>query len=241
MSESTSAESSPLGGFFVRQWNVYERMVRANLLCHVELFAALREELLGISPNFSILDLGCGDASSLAKALTGIRVSKCVAIDVAGGPLLLAARDNLRFKGIPAEVKQGDILEHVSAPPKRGFDAVTVAYALHHLLTADKERFFKGVAQWVKPGGSLWLIDEIMPSEMVREGWLAKMLEHLHQAGGGIYSPEEWATIDAHVQACDFPETAAGYQRMASEAGFASGQIRLITGSGLLGMMRFTR
>jgi acetyl/propionyl-CoA carboxylase alpha subunit len=60
----------------------------------------------------------------------------------------------------------------------------------------------------------------------------------------GVRTVAVYADADAqaaHVQACDFPETAAGYQRMASEAGFASGQIRLITGSGLLGMMRFTR
>jgi ubiquinone/menaquinone biosynthesis C-methylase UbiE len=241
MSEGSPLKADTVRQFFVSQWSVYERMVKGNLLCHQELFNALRDDLLGLPTHFSLLDLASGDAGSLAKALAGMRVSRCVAVDLAGGPVLLAARDNLRFRGIPAEVKQAEFLEFVSTPPKRAFDVVTLSYSLHHLATADKERFFQGVARWVKPGGGLWLIDELLPAGMGRAEWLPLMLERLHRVGAEIYSPEEWAEVDGHITTSDFPESAETYGRMAREAGFANAATRLLVGDGLLGMMRFTR
>ncbi len=241
MSEKKPEGVAQLGQFFTSQWCVYDRLVKANLLFHRELFEALREDLSRVTPNFSLLDLGCGDAASLAKALSGMRVSRCVAVDLAGGPILLAARDNLRFRGIPAEVKQANILDFVGIQPKRKFDAVTLAYCLHHFHTADKARFFQGVAQWVKPGGALWLLDEVIPEGSTREVWLQRELELLHRLGAETLTPSEWAEVDLHITTCDFPETLQGYEGMAKEAGFQSAEMRLGVGDGLAAMIRFTR
>lgn len=241
MSEKKPGEPVQVGQFFTSQWSVYDRLVKANLLFHQELFGALREDLLRITPNFSLLDLGCGDAGCLAKSLAGMRVSRCVAVDLAGGPILLAARDNLRFRGIPAEVKQGDILEFVEVPPKRKFDAVTLAYCLHHFPAADKARFFQKVAQWVKPGGALWILDEVIPNGLSREEWLRRELDLLHRLGAEALTPEEWVEVDQHIITGDFPETAEGYGEMARAAGFQTVETRLTVADGLAAMMRFTR
>ena len=241
MFEQKPGEPGQVGQFFASQWGVYDRLVRANLLFHKELFEALREDLLKVTPNFSLLDLGCGDAGCLAKALAGMRVSRCVAVDLAGGPVLLAARDNLRFRGIPAEVKQGNALEFVEVAPKRKFDAVIMAYCLHHFPTADKARFFKGVANWVKPGGALWLLDEVIPGGASREDWLRLELQLIHRLGAETLTSEEWAGVDQHITTSDFPETVEAYGEMAREAGFQSVETRLTVADGLAAMLRFTR
>lgn len=239
MPEPTPVEAEQVGRFFASQWSVYERLVRANLLCHQELFGALREDLLSLPPGFSLLDLASGDAGSLAKALAGMRVSRCLAVDLAGGPVLLAARDNLRFRGIPAEVKQAEFLDFVSTPPKRVFDVVTLSYSLHHLSSSDKGRFFQGLAHWLKPGGDFWLLDEIIPADIDRKEWLRRQLERMHQLGGSVLSPQEWSGVDEHIATCDIPERVEDYEKMALDAGFASMEVRLLVADGLAGMMRF--
>ena len=45
MVERSAQPPEEIGQFFSRQWTVYERMVRFNLLRHKEMFACLREDL----------------------------------------------------------------------------------------------------------------------------------------------------------------------------------------------------
>lgn len=241
MVERSAQPPEEIGQFFSSQWTVYERMVRFNLLRHKEMFACLREDLQSLKPGFSLLDLASGDAGSLAVALQGLRVSRCVAVDLAGGPVLLAARDNLRFRGIPAEVKALDFLRFVQSGCKQPFDAVTIAYSLHHLDHGDKQHFFQGVAQWIKPGGSLWVIDGLVPPGETPELWVAKVISHLHLQGETVYNAAEWQTVENHIGTCDHPEEATALHEMAKAAGFQSMTTRLLLEGGLLGMLRFQK
>jgi class 3 adenylate cyclase len=63
---------------FVNAWDLYKRVVDADLMFHREIGEELRQvlrEKFGGRP-FSILDLGCGDAANLAPRLEGLTVTR---------------------------------------------------------------------------------------------------------------------------------------------------------------------
>jgi len=69
---------------FFDVWHTYRKVVAANYMHHMEIRAQLERVLLAqfASRPFSFLDLGCGDAATLAPLLASMAVQRYKGVDL---------------------------------------------------------------------------------------------------------------------------------------------------------------
>jgi SAM-dependent methyltransferase len=163
----------------------------------------LGEEILGWlapKPDERILDLGCGDGALTQRIVEA--GASVVGVD-ASAELLRAARE----RGLDAREMDGHALTF-----SREFDAVFSNAALHWMTKPEK--VLRGVAAALKPGGRF-------VAEFGGHGNVAAIVTALRsaaQASGG----------DAALAHPWFFPTAAEYEALLTEAGFACRRIELI-------------
>ncbi|PNE10575.1 MAG: methyltransferase type 12, partial [Beijerinckiaceae bacterium] len=89
---------------FFDVWHTYRKVVAANYMHHKEIKAQLERVLLAqfASRPFSFLDLGCGDAATLAPLLASMAVQRYKGVDLSETALALAA-ENLKALSCPVE------------------------------------------------------------------------------------------------------------------------------------------
>ena len=207
---------------FFDAWTIYEEVLDRNYMFHDEIYGSVERFLAsryGTRP-FTILDLGCGSARHLAQALEGLSVQAYTGYDLSA-EALHQARNNLRNLDCPIELCKGELLAGLGASDEP-FDLIFCSFALHHLSSADKARFFKTAYRRLTARGTLLVIDttreedETLPVYLDRYcGWL--------RAEWNALSAEAVDAICDHIRNNDFPETPSGLQTMAEGAGFARG------------------
>ena len=220
MSEQTAAE-------FFDAWETYRKVVAGNHMFHreigIEARAALRERF-GDSP-FSLLDLGCGDAATLAPLLEGFALESYRGVDLSRTALALAAR-NLAALPCPVELAEDDLMSALAAAAP--CDAIYSGFAVHHLTTAEKAEFFKLAARKLSPGGLLLLVDVVREEDESIAVYHASYCDWLRRSWTGL-EPAEREQVCAHLTENDAPEPwsvlctqaeAAGLAPLADEAGY---------------------
>ena len=93
---------------------------------------------------FSLLDLACGDASGIVKALKGTRVASYRGIDLSGPALDIATHEPARSSLARAELVEADFvtaMRNLRSPA----DIVWISLSLHHLTTPDKRTLMREV------------------------------------------------------------------------------------------------
>ena len=85
---------SEIAGFF-NEWSIYQKVLKNNYMFHEEVYGAvqklLAERLQGWT--FSLLDLGCGDASYIARALVGTTIRQYTGFDLSDTAIAIAKRN----------------------------------------------------------------------------------------------------------------------------------------------------
>lgn len=233
-------QAEDIGAFFAKAWAIYQTCLATNMLRHRDFFAVLRSELQARMPQGgSLLDLACGDSSSMVPAIpAGTRYT---GVDLAAPALELAA-GHLSSAGIRHELIEMDFQKYVSecsADP--GFDSVVISYSIHHLESAAKQEVLSGICRILKPGGALWVIDGIRQHGDTREEWLNRLWTLMEQEGKSHLQDDDLAELKKHIWSSDFPESAPGYAGMAMHAGFERWDFLLEEGNGSLGMFRATK
>jgi SAM-dependent methyltransferase len=150
-------DQPPAVGFF-QVWDTYAKVVAANYMFHRELGESIRAALRAHfgERSFSMLDLGCGDAATLAPLLPGLALKSYQGADLSEAALKLAEK-NLSGLSCPVELIESDFMEALSRAPAQ--DAIYSSFAVHHLTTAQKAEFFRLAAQKLNPDGLLVLVD----------------------------------------------------------------------------------
>jgi SAM-dependent methyltransferase len=144
---------------FFNAWRIYDRALDLNYMFHNEIYrdvASLIKKRYG-ARSFSIFDLGCGSARHFAAALQGCTVSYYTGYDLSDIALEEAHR-NLTSLGCSLEFKQADFCEGLKTGEGKA-DLIFSSYALHHLMSPAKERFFQLAHQRLAEQGMLLLID----------------------------------------------------------------------------------
>jgi SAM-dependent methyltransferase len=204
-------------GFF-DTWQTYRKVVAANYMYHIEIAADIERLLQAQSGGrgFSILDLGCGDAATLAPLLATMPVRHYRGVDLSETALALAEA-NLAPLSCTVELTRRDILaalESETAP----YDIIYSSFALHHLQTDQKAAFFNLVAQRLEPNGVLLLTDVVREDHENLPVYLNHYCDRILKDWGGL-SGEEKAAICDHIQNNDRPETFGALQALAHAAG----------------------
>ena len=205
---------------FFTMWAIYNKVLTNNYFHHNEIYQAvstLLAERFEQQP-FTLLDLGCGDASFLTQALQGKVIKLYRGFDLSDPALILAAK-NIDTLNCKAELINIDFMTGMRQTNTK-FDIIFTSFALHHLTLKEKTEFFHLANNSLTENGLLLVIDlmrepnETLPNyldnfcQMIRDTWL-KLNEY------------ELTACIQHVRNSDLPETRALLSTMAESMHFS--------------------
>jgi cyclopropane fatty-acyl-phospholipid synthase-like methyltransferase len=210
--------SEPPAIRFFHVWDTYARVVGGNYMFHRELGAALRAALVARfrGQPFSLVDLGCGDAATLAPILRDLPISHYLGADLSQ-PALELARQNLSDLACPVELCHADMrdaLAGLGAP----VDVIYSSFALHHLAHDQKAAFFRTASQKLALDGVLMLVDVVREENQPIDAYHLAYTRWLRATMTGLESAEHDAICE-HIVHNDFPEPWTEIVTMASAAG----------------------
>jgi len=203
---------------FFHVWDTYARVVGGNYMFHRQLGDALRTALrdhLRGRP-FSFLDLGCGDAATLAPILQDLPVKHYRGADLSEAALAVA-RHNLSELGCPVELRHADMCDELLAQTAP-VDVIYSSFALHHLSHDQKAEFFRAASQQLAPDGVMLLVDVMREEDQSLDVYHRAYTRWLRATMTGLESSEHDAICE-HIVHNDFPEPWSAIETMASRAG----------------------
>lgn len=204
---------------FQKSWSIYDALSEKNYMHHREIYARVEEWLArrGAEP-YSILDLGCGNARFLAPCLKKHTPGMYVGVDLSAAALE-EAKEHLEGL-LHVALRQEEMVEALSRS-KAGYEVIFSGYAMHHLDSARKEKFFSLCSQRLVLGGGMLLVDIVREEDETREAYIGKYLDFMRRDWTEV-PIDELDEACAHVQAHDFPETESTLRDMGKRAGFAT-------------------
>jgi SAM-dependent methyltransferase len=207
---------------FFDEWSVYDQVLGHNYMHHDDIYRDVQRFLADRYDDrpFTLLDLGCGSARHLARALKGRSISHYIGYDLSDVALAHAS-GNLSLIGCPFELHQGNLLNGLRTTNET-VDVVFTSFALHHLATGEKEMFFQLAYERLRKDGILLLIDTMREEGEERPVYLDRYCAWL-RSNCETLAPAALDLLCDHIRGNDFPETTADLKAMALRAGFGRG------------------
>jgi SAM-dependent methyltransferase len=203
------------------QWHVYKSIIDRDFMRHREIYAGIHAFVEAYHPRrFSLLDLGCGDATSIPHTFTGTALARYIGVD-ASAAALQAARRQLAAALFDVALFETDLLDYLTTaavPDGPRSDVILAGYVVHHLSFDEKRRFFIGCREALAPGGSLLFYDLFRRSAETRDEFVTAYTELIATRWGLV--GETLENTCRHVRGHDFPETLATIFQLAHDAGF---------------------
>ncbi|MEI6381194.1 MAG: class I SAM-dependent methyltransferase [Cyanobacteriota bacterium ELA615] len=196
--------------FFTEQWQVYQKVLDFDYMSHQGIYHCLTAILKSyFNRPITMLELGCGDASYTAKALSGLNIASYYGIDIS--PVALEnANNNLHSLGCQVVLVEADfnpLGQQLSQEYLNSFDCILISFALHHLNWVQKDKFLAEVYNFLKPENGQLIVIDVMRREQEndRDAYLDRYLAHMRQDWTQI-TPEEYLLLESHISSSDFPE-----------------------------------
>jgi len=214
---------------FVNAWQVYKKILNANLMYHQEInnaISAYCHQHLS-KQAIHLLDLGCGDASQAIQAFSSCHVTHYTGCD-SSNTALDEARKCLAYTQWQANLILSDLIDALAQMTQQ-YHVIYISYVLHHYPFEDKKRFFEYAVKRLHPQGRIMMVDVMREPQQSRQVYLKQYCDRLtrHQ---DILSPAEMDLVVQHVQACDFPAELQELEHYALQHGLS--QIELIANHG---------
>lgn len=213
---------------FFDQWHLYQQIIAQDYMAHRGIHAALRAFVVQhLDQPFTLLDLGCGDASAIPNTFAGTALHAYTGVDLS--PVALAwAADHLQAVAFAVQWVEADLMAYVGGAEGERFDAILLGFALHHLPTDEKRVFFQRCHRRLQPGGYLLLYDVFRRPHETRDQYLEAYFGYCTAHWTGL-SQESLVGTRAHAYACDYPETYETLAALAREGGFIPAAAPLFT------------
>ncbi len=200
-------------------WRLYKKLEDHNYLYHRQVYARLHRFLLDQFPGpFAFLDLGCGDAEGIVRALEGTGVAGYLGVDLAPQALARAAQ-NLSRLSCEHRLLSRDFAEVVADPGTRA-DVIWMGLTFHHLPPEQKAVFLPRVRRVLTEGGYLLMYEPTRAEGETRERYLDRWWLTVSRLWRALPEPE-LRRIQNHVWHYDFPETFSALTRLADGEGFS--------------------
>lgn len=207
---------------FNNQWEVYEKILNNNYMEHRQFGESLNKFLASyFQRGFSMLDLGCGDASFTSTALLNTTISEYTGIDLSKSALDIA-RSNMAVIDCDRNFLQGNFLELIPElvlTNEDRFDVVLMSFSLHHLGIEEKEIVIHKIWDILQPNGVFILIDIVSQDNEDREAYIKRYLEGVRNNWSEL-APEEYVMVEKHISTNDFPETQKTIYKLAKKHDF---------------------
>lgn len=222
---------------FQAQLATYQKLVVADSLSHKAVGTILNDTLnRTFTRPFSVLDIACGDASEMKRALAGTQTRHYHGVDLSEPALELAA-NNLQDMPFEVELDHRDFVEALAGRAEPA-DLAWCSLSIHHLQTDGKLRLMQALC--ASTGTMLMIYEPARLEGKTRDGYLERF-RRVNRPAWTMLSPTEWAQIDHHVTTCDFPETAAGWLDLGRKAGFSRAQELFLDPTGFYRLFRYDR
>jgi SAM-dependent methyltransferase len=207
-----------VGESFFDRWSIFEEMLDRNYMFHDEIYEDVRRFLAERYETraFDVLDLGCGSARHMAKALQGRSVGRYLGCDLSV-QALAQARRNLSFLDC-VELRRSDLLESLNTSGER-FDLIFSSFALHHLAADDKAVFFRLAHGRLHESGMLIVVDTMREEDENLSVYLDRYCGWVRSEWRAL-SPGALDAFCDHIRNNDLPETPSVLRTMAAAAGF---------------------
>jgi tRNA (cmo5U34)-methyltransferase len=165
-------------------------------------------------PLQQVLDVGCGAGNYALKLREKSPETRFTLVDLSR-PML--DRAQLRLGSSAAQLVQSDLRDLEFAPET--FDAILAAAVLHHLRTPEEwSRVFHRFANWLRPGGSLWVFDLVShESAAVQDLMWYRYGEYLTSFKGPAYREN----VLRYVEQEDTPTSLPYQLNLALQSGFS--------------------
>ena len=228
MAPATSRNLAPESlEFFARTWEVYRRVVADDLMEHAGLLAALRRRLEGflqerdrapLTPApLTLVDLACGDLTTLAPLLRQLPLAGFTGVDGCATVLPLA-QARLAGWAVPCRWLNDDLLHWAESAGER-HALISSLFGLHHLADADKQRFLTAVADRLEPGGLLLIGDVFREPGESRDHYVQRYVRRIRHGWTTLSSAQQDQVV-AHLSSSDFPAERDHFEAMAARAGW---------------------
>ena len=209
---------APTQELFLKQWQVYRKMVDNDYLFHRGAYDCLHRYLKAeVTAPFRFLEAACGDASMSAEALAGTGVREYHGIDISRQALDIA-RANLARLACPVTLEERDFVSALR-DWRKPVDVVWIGLSLHHLLALAKGETLRDIRRIFSDKGRLLIYENASPDGESREQWLSRWDDQ--KPFWTAYSEKEWDIVNGHVHASDFPETDSRWHELGHAAGFS--------------------
>ena len=222
--QSNQIDNRAAASIQCREWSLYQKILNNNYMEHREIYDVLHKFLISyFSEPFTLIDLGCGDASFVAKALQNTAINAYCGIDLSETALKIAHK-NMKAVDCQQTLIQGDFSKLISAlasNQKHSHHLALASFALHHLTFKQKKELFGRLNRLLLPGGVFILIDITLRVDENRDNYLKRYLNRVEREWSQLM-PEEIATIAKHMLENDFPETQSSLQLLAEQNNFQS-------------------
>jgi hypothetical protein len=219
---------------FQKQWATYQKLVDSDALSHKEVGRILHQTLHAIPEPFAFLDIACGDAGQMRRALRATKVNHYHGIDLSEPALELAAKN---LAGVPFEVEldQRDFVEALERRPEPA-NAAWCGLSIHHLSTEGKRELLKAIHG--STSKILMIYEPTLADGEDREAYLDRFCR-VNRPAWPFLTDEEWQQIDHHVTTCDFPESASTWLDLGREAGFSKASVVFREPTGFYNVYRY--
>jgi ubiquinone/menaquinone biosynthesis C-methylase UbiE len=211
-----------LDDYFTNNWKTYQKVLTNNYMEHQEIYGVLHKLLTDhCDRTFSLLELGCGDASLTVQALLNTNIADYTGIDLSATALEIAQRNMTQIKCGQTFIQDdiSKVLEELTQSQKQSFDVIMTSFVLHHLNLAQKDKVIEQISHLLKPQGVLVLIDIVRQEEEDRENYVKRYLENMRQNWSALTS-QEISSIENHISTYDFPETQTTWYQLAEKHNF---------------------
>lgn len=203
---------------FTGKWTLYQKVVAADYMLHRH-FAGLTRKSMHKQAEagaFDMLDIGCGDASSILDLLQFMPVKSYTGYDLSETALRECA-SNLSGAPYPLNLVKGN-MEVLIQKEAGQFDLIYSSYAIHHLPDAEKAVFFQQVSNRLSPGGRFIYIDVYRQEGQSTETCRNKYTSWIRNSWN-LLNEEEKEEVIRHIEEFDFPAPASELLRWARAAG----------------------
>lgn len=219
VSAGSDVAASKAMEIFAQQWQLYSKILDHDYLFNAGAYAALRRFLdEEVARPFRFLDLACGDASGIARALKGTQIGGYRGIDLAE-PALNLARENLKTLACEVQLEEADFTEALRSRAEP-VDIVWISLSLHHLDTPAKRTLMGEIRRAMGPNGAFLIYEPARDDGEGRAAYMDRFEDTARKDWTSLTGEEFKEAID-HVRTCDLPETVSDWKKLGEGAGFS--------------------
>lgn len=197
--------------YFNENWKKYQGSIRKNTLYHREMSETLNTFLTALPSSFSFVDIGCGDASTIAPILLDKPIKKYIGIDAAPEVLKLAEANLGEIKCDKEFICDNMTNAIVKLSPP--IDIIFTSYAAHHLTYQQKFDFIFNCKKILKNKGFFIMIDGVLKPHQTRDEWLDELENRIKTTQP--MTSEELKFRMQHPRQDDHPESIATFEKIA--------------------------